>query len=130
MEQMGELKISINGVAPYARQQTVAGREPAVPIQDADMTFPSMSTNAGGQIRIPPALMPSDEDATESFELFFKHVHPYAPVLCRDQFYHQWDNDRSSISPLLLEAVFACAGRMSGEPVGDSPWLALANRKI
>jgi hypothetical protein len=129
MEQLGELKISENGVAPYTRQQEASNREPAAPIQETETTIPRLNTTVGSQIRIPPALMPSAEDAAELFAIFFQHVHPYVPVVCRDYLNHQWKNNRSSISPLLLEAIFACAARISGEPVGESSWLALANRR-
>jgi hypothetical protein len=73
--------------------------------------------------------MPSDEDALESFEKFFKDIHPYTPVLCRSHFYHQWHNERASLSPLVLEAVFANAGRYGDDPAQGAQWLALANRK-
>lgn len=63
------------------------------------------------------------------FDVFFTHVHPYVPVVHRAHFYKQWHRDRSSISPLLLEAIFACAGRSSDDPAGGSQWLAMANSK-
>lgn len=71
--------------------------------------------------------MPSNEDATALFEVFFRDVHPYVPVLNRSQFYHQWHTDKETISPLVLEAVFACAGRIAEEPSEGAQWLALAN---
>ena len=74
--------------------------------------------------------MPDDEDALEYFNIFFRDVHPYVPVLCKSQFYHQWHNKRISISPLLLEAIFACAGRMSDDPAQGAQWLALANSEL
>lgn len=125
-EQLGELRIGENGVAPYLRQQK-PNAEPDGPIQEIEIELPPLSTAAGSQIRIPPPLMPDDEDAKDLFKIFFENVHPYVPVLCRSQFYHQWQTDRQGISPLLLEAIFACAGRVSGEPVEESPWLALGN---
>lgn len=126
-EQLGELRIGENGVAPYLRQSKPSNNEPDVPLQDTELNLPPLSTAAGSQIRIPPALMPDDADANESFHTFFQNVHPYVPVLCRSQFYQQWRTDRNNLSPLLLEAIFACAGRISGEPVEESPWLAMAN---
>jgi hypothetical protein len=71
--------------------------------------------------------MPSDEDAMQYFEIFFSHIHPYVPVVHRGHLYQQWQNDKSSISPLLLEALFACSGRMSDDPAEGAQWLALAN---
>jgi hypothetical protein len=71
--------------------------------------------------------MPADEDVMEYFKIYFDEIHPYVPVIPRAHFYYQWQNDRRSISPLLLEALFACAGRLSEEPAEGAQWLALAN---
>lgn len=127
-ENLGDLRIADTGIAPYIRQQNGSQREAPAPVLDDDEELPALSTKAGSQIRIPPALMPSNEEASKAFQDFFRHVHPYVPVLCRSYFYHQWQQERSKISPLLLAAVLACAGQVSGEPAGGSQWLALANR--
>lgn len=133
MEHLGTLKIGENGVAPYVRSEKSAGNEPEGPVQEADpepkISAAAFSTGAGSQIRIPPALMPSQEEALDAFQTFFRDVHPYTPVLCRQNFYNQWQNHRSSISPLVLEAVFANAGRLSDDPAQGAQWLALANSK-
>jgi hypothetical protein len=126
-ESLGDLRIADSGVAPYIRRQDALKEAPA-PIFEDDEDLPAFSTAAGSQIRIPPALMPSNEEASKLFQDFFKHVHPYVPVLCRSYFYHQWQQDRNAISPLLLEAVLACAGQVSDDPAGGSQWLAMANR--
>jgi hypothetical protein len=73
--------------------------------------------------------MPSSEDVAEHFKIFFSDIHPYVPVVHRNHLYHQWRTDRGSISPLLLEALFACAGRMSDDPAQGAQWLALANSR-
>ncbi|PGH18510.1 hypothetical protein AJ80_04480 [Polytolypa hystricis UAMH7299] len=127
---LGELRIDETGVAPYIRQQRRGQREPAVsiPDDDDDAHLPPLTSVSGAAIRIPPELMPSDEDAMEYFDIFFNHIHPYIPVVHRTQLYQQWQNDKASISPLLLEAIFACAGRMSDDPAQGAQWLALANR--
>ena len=132
-QHLGDLKINENGIAPYIRQQKVDDNEPDAPIlevQEPEFKVSAFSTDAGSQIRIPPALMPDDEDALEYFKIFFRDVHPYVPVLCKSQFYHQWHNRRESISPLVLEAIFACAGRMSDDPAQGAQWLALANGEL
>jgi len=41
-------------------------------------------------------------------------------------FYQQWRHDRDSISPLIIEAVFAIAARLAGDPILGQQWLALA----
>jgi hypothetical protein len=77
-------------------------------------------------VRIPAEFMPNDEVAMYYFDLFFSDVHPYVPVIDRPFFYHQWHHDRESISPLILEAIFACAGMKSRDPSQGAKWLALA----
>lgn len=130
MEHLGSLKIGENGIAPYLRPEKKNSKEPDAPVQDPEpeVKIPAaFSTGAGSQIRIPPALMPSQEEAMLAFKTFFRDVHPYVPVLNRRQFYEQWRNDKGSISPLVLEAVFANAGRLSDDPAQGAQWLALAN---
>ncbi|KAK5948083.1 hypothetical protein OHC33_010925 [Knufia fluminis] len=127
-ENLGDLRIADTGIAPYIRHQNGSQKEAAAPIVEDEEDFPAFSTAAGSQIRIPPPLMPSNEEASRAFQDFFRHVHPYVPVLCRSHFYHLWQKDRNAISPLLLEAVLACAGQVSDDPAGGSQWLALANR--
>lgn len=60
------------------------------------------------------------------FDIYFANVHPYVPVLNKNHFYQQWHNNRESISPLILEAVFAIGGRLTDEPSEGQQWLALA----
>lgn len=80
----------------------------------------------GLKIRIPPELMPDEQTVLHYFELYFTNVHPYIPVLDKVQFYQQWHSNRDSISPLLLEAMFAIAGRLADDPAQGQQWLALA----
>lgn len=87
-----------------------------------------MMSAPGLKIRIPPELMPDEETALHYFDLYFTHVHPYVPVLCKTIFYQQWSGDRDAISPLILEAMFAIGGRLAEEPTEGQPWLALASR--
>lgn len=91
--------------------------------------LPPLSTGPGLKVRIPPALMPDDETVLHYFDLYFTNVHPYVPVLDKSQFYQQWASNRDSISPLILEAVFAIAGRLADEPAQGQQWLALATRR-
>lgn len=89
--------------------------------------LPPLSAGAGSTVRIPPELMPAEEDVMTYFKTYFDEIHPYVPVISSSHLYYQWHNDRRSISPLLLEALFACAGRLSDEPSEGAQWLALAN---
>ncbi|KAJ5902430.1 hypothetical protein N7495_002958 [Penicillium taxi] len=128
-EVLGELKIDETGIAPYIRRQRTDRVEPDAPVQDeVEDRLPPLSTGAGATIRIPPELMPSDESVMEYFRIYFDEIHPYLPIISRAHLYYQWQNDRRSISPLLLEALFACSGRLSDEPSEGAQWLALANR--
>ncbi|UKZ75304.1 hypothetical protein TrVFT333_002982 [Trichoderma virens FT-333] len=112
---LGGLKMNEIGTAPYLRNKASFRREdPAV--EDDD------------EIRIPPELMPDDGTAIHYFDLYFTHVHPYVPVLNRSMFYRQWATARESISPLILEALFAIGGRLADEPAQGQQWLALASR--
>ena len=132
LEHLGQLKINDSGVAGYIRSEK-ASKDLDPPIQEPDpepKIAAAFSTDAGSQIRIPPALMPSQEDAMEAFDTYFANVHPYVPVLNRSQFYYQWHNDPTSISPLILEAIFANAGRLSDDPAQGAQWLALANSRL
>jgi hypothetical protein len=79
------------------------------------------------KVRIPPELMPDDETVLHYFDMYFMNVHPYVPVLNKALFYHQWHTNRDSISPLILEAIFAIAGRLADEPTQGHQWLALAS---
>ena len=117
--------------APYIRRQKRDGPEPAAPVQDdqGEEELPPLSTGAGSAVRIPPELMPSEDEVMNYFKIYFNDIHPYVPVIPRSQLYYQWQNDRSSISPLLLEALFACAGRSSSDDLTQgAQWLAMANR--
>lgn len=112
---------------PYMRRPGKNFAEPAAPIRDTEIELPPLDIRYGSQIRIPAALIPCDDDAGLLFKIFFADVHPYVPVVSQDRFYQQWQFDRDSISPLLLEAMLACAGRLSDDPAQGAKWLALAN---
>lgn len=99
--------------------------------EDADDFKVSLPTSAvpGSKIRIPPELMPDEETILHYFDLYFANVHPYVPVLNKAQFLQQWHTNRESISPLILEAIFAVAGRLADEPALGQQWIALASSK-
>lgn len=128
-EVLGELKMDESGIAPYIRQQKKGCAGPDTLVQDeAEDTLPPLCTRAGSRVGIPPELMPSDEEALNYFKIYFRDIHPYVPVIHRSHFYWQWENDRDSISPLLLESLFASASRFSDSPAQSAQWLALANK--
>jgi hypothetical protein len=83
-------------------------------------------TSPDQPLRIPPEMMPKDEQALQYFQYFFAHIHPYVPVLHRQSFYQQWSSGRDSISPLLLEAIFACTTMTLEDHAQGNKWLALA----
>jgi hypothetical protein len=69
--------------------------------------------------------MPDDQTALDYFRLYFMDAHPYVPVIDIALFYQQWRTNREAISPLILEAIFAVAGRLANEPTQGQQWLAL-----
>lgn len=127
-DNLGGLKMPDDGVPDYIKNSRTSRTEAPAPVQEEDDNIPTFLAVAGMQVQIPPTLMPSDEEASQAFLHFFKHVNPYVPVLCRSFFYQAWHHNRAAMSPLLLEAVFACAGQVSGDPTSGSHWLSIANK--
>ncbi|KAI1491767.1 hypothetical protein F5X96DRAFT_668354 [Biscogniauxia mediterranea] len=130
---LGSLKVDERGTAPYLNNKlALASGEPEEPaVEDADdykNSLPPLLSGPGLKIRIPPELMPDDETIMQYFDIYFTNVHPYVPVLNKAQLYHQWHTNRESISPLLLEAIFAVAGRLADEPALGQQWIALASK--
>ena len=125
-EQMGDLAIDYTSAAPYiANEKRNLAETPAV--EDIDVLLPP-SVSSDLTVRIPPEMMPSEERALDYFGYFFNYVHPYVPVLNRKLFYDQWRATRHSISPLILEGIFACVSRYLDEQIEVRKWLALASR--
>lgn len=130
---LGELRMNEAGTAPYLNSKTrnkTLVEEPA--FEDLDEYKISLSTSAGPgmKVRIPPELMPDDETALQYFDMYFMNVHPYVPVLNKGLFYQQWHTNRDSISPLILEAIFAIAGKLVDEPSQGHQWLSLASKHV
>ncbi|KAK1706026.1 hypothetical protein BDP67DRAFT_548236 [Colletotrichum lupini] len=127
---LGSLKVNEAGTAPYLRNKAsfLHDEEPAVEDEEYKTPLPPIITGPGLKIRIPPELMPGDETVMHYFDLFFSHVHPYVPVLSKSVFYHQWNTNRESVSPLILEALFAMGGRLADDPAQGQQWLALATK--
>ena len=119
--------------APYLsnRKKESAAVEEAV-FEDPDNFAITQITAAGpgSKIRIPPELMPDEETALQYFDIYFNNIHPYVPVLNKTLFYQQWHGDREAISPLILEAMFAHAGKLADEPSQGQQWLALATSEF
>lgn len=119
------------GTAPYLNSKFQSTRDEEPAVEDGDdyrSLLPPLPAGRGSKIRIPPELMPDDDTVLHYLDLYFVNAHPYVPVLDKSYFYHQWHNNRESISPLLLEAIFAIAGRLADEPAQGQQWLALATR--
>jgi hypothetical protein len=124
---------SLLHIAPYLsrKNKNTVVEEPA--FEDADAykhALPSVTSGPDMKIRIPPELMPDEQTALHYFDLYFSNVHPYVPVLNKTLFYQQWHSNRESISPLILEAIFAIAGKLADEPSQGQQWLALAGSKF
>lgn len=96
-------------------------------VEEYKSVLPANLSGPDLKIRIPPELMPDEETIMQYFDMYFMNVHPYVPVLNKTLFYEQWHTNRESISPLILEAIFAIAGRLADEPAQGLQWLALAS---
>lgn len=77
------------------------------------------------KVRIPSEMVPPDQKALQYFDMYFTDIHPYVPVLNQRAFYSQWNTNRESISPLILEGIFALATMLLGDPMQSFQWLAL-----
>ncbi|KAF1949084.1 hypothetical protein CC80DRAFT_280963 [Byssothecium circinans] len=123
-EAFGELQIDVNAIAPYITNQRKALAE--TPAQEEFEVQLPPSNSLDSTIRVPVEMMPSEEQALDYFGYYFENVHPYVPVINKSYFYQQWQSARDSISPLMLEAIFACATLMMGDDAQGQKWLALA----
>lgn len=122
---LGELRIDYDAVAPYiTNQKRTLVEEPA--LEEYEVHLPQ-HTCPGRTVRIPPEMMLPERQALYHFDYFFTNIHPYAPILNRAYFYRQWHTNRESISPLLLEAIFACSSLMLGDIEQGKRWLTLAS---
>ena len=125
-EHMGDLTIDITSAAPYiTNEKKFLAETPAE--EEPDVILPA-SVGTDSTVRIPPEMMPSDERVMDYLGYFFDYIHPYVPVLNRAAFYEQWRSARHSISPLLLEGIFACVSRYLEQPYEVRRWLALASK--
>ncbi|KAL6168458.1 hypothetical protein ACJQWK_06099 [Exserohilum turcicum] len=125
-EALGELKIDHTAIAPYITNMKKALAE--TPAQEEFEVQLPPSVSLDHTVRIPPEMMPSEDQALHYFDYFFTNVHPYCPVINKAYFYQQWHSAPDSISPLLLESIFACATLMLGDTEQGNKWLALAAR--
>ncbi|CAL3972673.1 unnamed protein product [Diplocarpon coronariae] len=129
---LGNLRVNEAGSAPYLNNKnrnTALSEEPA--FEDAENyqhALPAALSGPDLKVRIPPELMPDDQTAMDYFDLYFVNVHPYVPVLNKAHFYQQWSTNRDAMSPLIIEAIFAIAGKLADEPSQGHQWLALASK--
>ena len=113
--------------APYiTNQRSTLAEGPAV--EERDVILPP-SAPANSYVGVPSEMMPSDSQAMDYFNYYFVNIHPYIPVISPSMFYNQWRHNRRSISPLVLEGIFACATQMTGDRELRAQWLALGARK-
>ncbi|KAE9978515.1 hypothetical protein EG328_001425 [Venturia inaequalis] len=124
-EVMGELKITYLATASYIADRERLRNAPAV--QEFEVSLPQ-NISGDPRIRIPLEMMPTDQQAMQYFNYFFTHIHPYVPVLHQTAFYQMWNNNRESLSPLLLEAIFAVTTMTLEDHDEGNKWLALASR--
>ncbi|KAI9760056.1 MAG: hypothetical protein M4579_001889 [Chaenotheca gracillima] len=121
---LGALKIDETGAPPYMAPAKKSVVDAPV-VEENEELLPPISQ---GPVRIPPDLMPSRDHALIYFDRYFSDVHPYVPVINKDEFYNQWTSDKESISPLLLESIFCCASQVMGDMSLSEKYLALAGK--
>lgn len=97
-------------------------------VQEFEVSLPQ-NVSGDSRIRIPPEMMPTDQQAMQYFNYFFTHIHPYVPVLHQISFYQTWNSNRDQLSPLLLEAIFAVTTMTLEDHDQGNKWLALATRE-
>ena len=124
--QLGELSVDYTAQAPWIKNQNKAQGETPM-LEDDNSLLPS-SVHADPSVCIPVEMMPSEARALDYFGYFFEYIHPYVPVLNQTAFYEQWHHNRSAISPLILDGIFACVAQYLDEPLVVRKWLALASR--
>lgn len=110
-------------LAPYLINNKSLAEQPAM--QEEEIDLPK-ATGPGAHVRIPDEMMPTNAKANDYFRYFFDNVHPYVPVLYPPFHFRHWNENKNSISPLILESIFAISSRMMGEHDESKRWLALA----
>ncbi|KAB8304169.1 hypothetical protein EYC80_003588 [Monilinia laxa] len=115
---LGELKMNPAGTAPYLnnknRTRTLVEEPAFEDVDEFKNALPPTPMSADMKIRIPPELLPDEQTILHYFDMYFTN----------------WHTNRDAISPLILEAIFAIAGRLDDEPAQGHQWLALASSKI
>ncbi|PUU82536.1 hypothetical protein B9Z19DRAFT_1099110 [Tuber borchii] len=130
---LGQLKIDDSGVANYISAQgrrlaETPAYEPWTEELEPNPSF--LPVQHDFAVRIHQEDMPTEDEAQEMFGIFFNHIHPYIPIVNKAAFYRQWNTSRDSISPLLLETIFACAGRLTTDPSKGLKWMGMATRHV
>ncbi|CAG8609545.1 8155_t:CDS:2 [Ambispora leptoticha] len=110
---LGHMKIEYNGRAKYIyteegrllregdksnEQEMMILTEPPLPFVFTNITSPD------------------SELANNLIQLYFKHVHPYVPILHKADFLRRLNDKSNPLSPLLLFSVFAMGAKFSDDP--------------
>ena len=134
---LGELKVDDVGRAPYLRSEHLDAVDGHEKTQDPQMSDDEMSRALqrlkpilDRKVQIPEYFLPRDDEALRYFDLYFKHAHPYVPVIDIVDFYEQWRTDRAAISPLILEAMLAIGAQVAGEMDLCCQWLLLFSKSV
>ena len=132
---LGALKVDDNGTAPYLRSDSpiaeiLDGEDDTLEADHLSKAARRLKPILDSNVPLPMHFMPQDDDVERYISLFFKHVHAYVPVLDEADFHHQWQVDRESISPLILEAIFAVGAQLSGDIEQCCQWLTIFSRHM
>ncbi|KAI5798982.1 hypothetical protein EDC01DRAFT_25404 [Geopyxis carbonaria] len=130
---VGQLRIDDTGVASYisAQSRRLAQTPAYEPLDEGEPNNPSfMPRHSEFAVKISDEDLPSPDDTAEMFSIFFNHIHPYLPIVDKATFLHKWNTAREQLSPLLIESIFACAGRLTTDPSKGLKWIGLASRHL
>jgi hypothetical protein len=118
--------------APYIKKQTLTDNtNPGVEDSEDDSHVPPLVPSGCEYLLwIPASLIPSEQQVRHLFDIFFRDIHPYIPVINKAEFYRQWNTNRESLPPLVVEAIFASAGRISNDPTVGLKWLHIYSSEL
>ncbi|KAI9281690.1 fungal-specific transcription factor domain-containing protein [Umbelopsis sp. AD052] len=73
-------------------------------------------TNAKGRAQTTPPIMPPPDLANHLIDIYFKYCYPVLPVMHKGNFLEKLKNPEDPPAPILLNAIFAIASRLSSDP--------------
>ncbi|CAG8477911.1 11316_t:CDS:2 [Diversispora eburnea] len=109
---LGHMKIECNGRASYiysmeGKMMEEGGSPELLLLTEPPLPYHYPLSSTGN---------PTPEMASHLINLYFIHVHPYIPILHKDNFLRRLNDKSNPISPLLLYTVFALGAKYVNDP--------------